>query len=91
MIKVNLKREQVLNVQDLNSNHIIGIQWDDSRAMLIYVDGGYRILNQLDGGGFQVGTPQKSIEAYCEYWKSDIKGVYVFDSNAEIFSWLLNH
>jgi hypothetical protein len=84
------QQEQVINLENLNDNHIVGIKWNDnSKVKLVKTKEGFcgvRIseVNLL----FKLYTD--SIQEYVKHtMRGDKVEVFVFDNTKELLDWML--
>lgn len=90
MKKLNLNPEPIktiINISELKKNSIVGIQWEENKAIVMKNSKGYFAItnNQID---LTSCFFEPKIKDYLKRASKDIKEVYVFDSVKECLKWM---
>lgn len=86
MKKVIFEPETIINIEKVNNDSIVGIQWvNGNRSLIIKTMSGYRGISN-DDISESWGKPSK--KEYIEKAVSAGGTVFVFESHSEVFRWM---
>lgn len=91
MKKVVLKeQEKRIYLSDITDDNIIGVKWkhDESKALIYCQDKLYMFLSNYNITKNRCPVRKTSIQELIKKCEHDIKNVYVFETEKELFKWM---